>query len=438
MQPHSAALGDLLRFFDVVGAWSGRPCAAPGRAQASVAAGAGQISELQARSANQPGCILIWILRFASAKSGPAYESRRKLMGKTLKPLLFIDTNIFLDFYRGESEVSLSLLKHVESIPEGLITTDQVEMEFLHNRQRVISAALQSLKIPSLPPFVPAYLADSRAASRIEKNLNDMKLQIGSLRKRLARILENPAAHDPVFKVVKKAFSFRSPMNLKFCDAKRDKILERALQRFHRGLPPRKRDDTSLGDAINWEWIVECASGFDVDVVVVSRDGDFGLRFDGKHYLNDWLQQEFRDRVSSKRKVEFTTSLVQALRILAVPVTKAEEDEERRIIAQQAAPATGPPLKVIWDQLLSRLGQKSAFTRSYLLEAVPVSLQDKRFTIGFYPEFVDQLELVNNRRTHDLLTSSLKDMGLEGVQVSLVLLPAAATPIAEPELSPQP
>lgn len=67
-------------------------------------------------------------------------------MARNRKPLIFIDTNIFLDFYRVESEASLSLLRHVESVPEGLITTDQVEMEFPHNHQRVISIALQSLK----------------------------------------------------------------------------------------------------------------------------------------------------------------------------------------------------------------------------------------------------------------------------------------------------
>jgi len=273
-------------------------------------------------------------------------------MARNHKPLIFIDTNIFLDFYRAESEASLSLLRHVESIPEGLITTDQVEMEFLHNRQRVISAALQSLKAPSLPPFIPAYLSDSRAASKIEKSLGEMKKQMAALKKRFAGILENPALHDPVFKVVKKAFSFQSPMNLKFCEAKRDQIFERALNRFQRGLPPRKRDDTSFGDAVNWEWIVECASDTGMDVVVVSRDGDYGLRFDGKHYLNDCLLQEFKDRVSAKRKVEFTTSLAQALRHLSVPVTKAEEEEEEKIIAQQKppqAPPDRPASNSVWD-----------------------------------------------------------------------------------------
>lgn len=359
-------------------------------------------------------------------------------IAKTQKPLLFIDTNIYLDFYRAETKASLSLLKHIESIPEALITTDQVEMEFLNNRQRVISTALQSLKVPSLPPFIPAYLSDSRAASRIEKDLKDITRQITLLKKRFARILKNPASHDPVFKVVKKAMSFASPMNLKFCEAKRERIFERALRRFQRGFPPRKKDDTSVGDAVNWEWIVECAIETGLDVVIVSRDGDFGLRSDGVHYVNDSLQDEFKDRVSPKRKVEFTTSLAQALRDLKVPVTEAEESEEQKIIAQRApttneslktpwpsgpAPSSRVPLDVIWAQLLERVGKKSPFTRGYLLEAIPQALQDDALTIGYEPECHDYIDLVNNQKTNLVICSSLKEMGFDCGQVRFVRLP---------------
>jgi hypothetical protein len=274
-----------------------------------------------------------------------------------------------------------------------------------------------------LPPFIPAYLSDSRAASKVEKNLNDMRKQITVLKKKFARILENPALHDPVFKVAKKAFSFRSPMNLKFCDpAKRDQIFERALRRFQRGLAPRKRDDTSLGDAINWEWVVECAIVHGMDIVVVSRDGDFGLRLDGKHYLNDSLQHEFKERVSPKRRVSFTTSLAQALKNLDIAVTKAEEEEERKIIAQPTAPSGGPPLKSIWDPLLNRVRQKSPFAYTYLKESQPVSFADKVLTIGFDSESADYLSLVDNAKNNALLKVALEEMGYEGCQISFVVL----------------
>src|SRR5580765_7471463 len=43
--------------------------------------------------------------------------------------------------------------------------------------------------------------------------------------------------------------------------------------------PPRKPNDTSMGDAINWEWIVECAKTLNGSVIIVSRDRDYGVTY---------------------------------------------------------------------------------------------------------------------------------------------------------------
>ena len=37
------------------------------------------------------------------------------------KPLLFVDTNIFLDFYRARGETGLTLLDHLKTVSESLI-----------------------------------------------------------------------------------------------------------------------------------------------------------------------------------------------------------------------------------------------------------------------------------------------------------------------------
>ena len=52
-------------------------------------------------------------------------------MGRGIMTLLFIDTNIFLDFYRQVGrESNLSILKHLRPHHDRIITTRQVEMEF--------------------------------------------------------------------------------------------------------------------------------------------------------------------------------------------------------------------------------------------------------------------------------------------------------------------
>jgi predicted nucleic acid-binding protein len=43
----------------------------------------------------------------------------------------FIDTNIFLDFYRDSNEATLSLLERLKPVRDRVISTYQVEMEFL-------------------------------------------------------------------------------------------------------------------------------------------------------------------------------------------------------------------------------------------------------------------------------------------------------------------
>ena len=52
--------------------------------------------------------------------------------------LLFIDTNIWLDFYRSNNQAGLSLLRRGKELSKFIIVTDQIEMEFLKNRQEVI------------------------------------------------------------------------------------------------------------------------------------------------------------------------------------------------------------------------------------------------------------------------------------------------------------
>lgn len=48
-----------------------------------------------------------------------------------MDPLVFIDTNILLDFYRQRrGDISLKYLAEIEKHYESLILTSQVEMEY--------------------------------------------------------------------------------------------------------------------------------------------------------------------------------------------------------------------------------------------------------------------------------------------------------------------
>jgi hypothetical protein len=116
------------------------------------------------------------------------------------------------------------------------------------------------------------------------------------------------------------------------------RVESQARRRFAFGYPPRKPGDTSLGDAINWEWIIECAlkCGASKNIVIVSRDGDYGVVHDSAVILNDFLSAEFKERVSQKRRIVLTNRLTDAVKLLNEKVEEADVKEEQDIIEEEA------------------------------------------------------------------------------------------------------
>lgn len=66
------------------------------------------------------------------------------------KKLIFIDTNIFLDFYRfKKSDITLKYLDTIDKHHSRIITTSQVEMEFMKNRAEEIKKTYTSIAPPN-------------------------------------------------------------------------------------------------------------------------------------------------------------------------------------------------------------------------------------------------------------------------------------------------
>ncbi len=106
--------------------------------------------------------------------------------------------------------------------------------------------------------------------------------------------------------------------------------------------------------------------------------------------------------------------------VASAPAAPAEMVDEGSS-SKTAPPSTGPAdLEALWPQLLEAVGRVSPFTRSYLLEAFPVSHVGSIFTIGFEPEFADHIELVNNSKNIELLQTKLKELGRPGTYVKFV------------------
>jgi len=251
-----------------------------------------------------------------------------------IEALIFIDTNILLDFYRiRKSDISLKYLEEMEKHKSILILTNQVEMEFRKNRQKVILEALTEVnKISAGGLSVPTVLFDAKPVEMIKAAQKQIAVQQKRIKERIDKLLMNPGTQDKVFQTLQRIFKTESEFNLNRENKKRFRIRRLALKRFYLGYPPRKKEDNSIGDAINWEWIIDCALRTTKHIILVTRDNDFGINYGDVSYLNDWLQIEFKERISQKRKIILTDKLSKAFKFVKIPVTPEMVEEENTII----------------------------------------------------------------------------------------------------------
>ncbi len=261
-----------------------------------------------------------------------AGKARRRSSNTLKDALIFIDTNIFLDFYRvRNSGDRLSILDHIGDNQDRIITGIQVEMEYKKNRQKVILDTVKGLKFPN-KLSIPTFLSEARPVKTTANKINEIQKQKPFLDRRIEAILKNPSKQDPIFQVLQRLFRGNDTCNLRKSSDTWQEIYDLAFERFLLGYPPRKKDDTSFGDAINWEWIVHCAQAHKKDVIIVSRDSDYGELYPKEPMLNNWLEEEFKKRVSRKRKIVLTNRLAQAFKLASIGVTRKEEKSEQELL----------------------------------------------------------------------------------------------------------
>lgn len=308
-------------------------------------------------------------------------------MASKIQRLLFIDTNIWLDFYRARNETGLELLNHVDAVADRIIVTYQLELEFKKNRQAAILEGMQELKSPQKISR-PGIFSDAKAASALTKSLSAAEKHVKTLKQRLTKVLDNPTQHDPVYQICQRIFHKQDALVLTREDPIRRKIRGKAYKRFLHGCPPRKKNDTSLGDAINWEWMIHCANNSNAELVIVTRDSDYGAFFEQKAYPNDHLKQEFSERVSRKRKLLLYTRLSEALKHFEIKITTQEEQAEKEIVESKTnttLPTTqsldfSPEIELIRQRLYKYFSdQKNSSLASHLIASLD---SPPRFEVG--------------------------------------------------------
>ena len=90
-------------------------------------------------------------------------------------------------------------------------------------------------------------------------------------------------------------------------------------------------------------------------------------------------------------------------------------------------------LEALWAQLVDGVARISKFAANYLINAHPVSFAKGVFTIGYDPEFSDQMGLADNSKNHTILQTKLAELGHPNSQFRFIV---AEAPVGRASVAP--
>lgn len=179
---------------------------------------------------------------------------------------VFIDTNIFLNFYHF-SDDSLEVLEElIELASPGEMTIHlpkQVENELKRNRESKLQFAMTDFKNAKLAAGVPHHMRGTESARQYDEAIKTAeKAKKVLIANAVSLALSNELDVDKkLSRLFNKATRY----------AEDDGLYNRALVRMHKGNPPGKPE--SIGDRYIWETLL--ARVPDGDLFIISKDGDY-------------------------------------------------------------------------------------------------------------------------------------------------------------------
>jgi len=228
---------------------------------------------------------------------------------------ILIDTNIFLDFYRSNSQpvnIFNTLMEHIDRI----VLTDQIIQEFERSREGVIKTLKQKFQLESkLDNFSSSYLQNLDEFKELIILQKSYKAKQKEVISKIDEILKNPSL-DPIANFFKEFVNESiKQQTILYTD---DNLITKAEKRKKIGNPPTS-DKYSVGDEINWEIVLE---NLKEDIIIVGRDNTYSNNF-------TFLQKDFHKKTGCYI-VDLTESITDALGksgIVTSPELVAEEDK---------------------------------------------------------------------------------------------------------------
>lgn len=208
---------------------------------------------------------------------------------------LFIDANIYLNYFRMSSENtdSLSVLLKILKTKKNLclLLPEQTMQEYSRNRSNIVNETKIALKKQkNFKPILPPIVRNWSEAKKIKKLFKEVNSYYKKIIKRHDKELKNE--DSKVDKIISEIFDKAT----KILEEK--DIIDRAFYRMLKGNPPGKKD--SYGDAIIWESILNKL--INENLAIVTNDGDWLEKYD-KENLNRFLCKEWQKKTKKRIKV---------------------------------------------------------------------------------------------------------------------------------------
>ena len=237
---------------------------------------------------------------------------------------LFVDTNIFLNFYHYDDDdldQLGDLVKLIEQKEIEMYLPRQVEDEFYRNRESRIRDAIRRLEREELKFVIPQLCIGFEGTEELRKHEQGFQ----EARVRLAEKLRSLGSSQSLKadRVVRRLFEKGTRLKVT------DDLYRRAHRRQALRNPPGKSN--SMGDAVNWEVLMEHVPE-KADLFFVSGDSDYQSAL-SRDDFPDFLQTEWFGAKGSK--VFFFRTLAQLLdaRFPSVEIAseRAKEDAVRAL-----------------------------------------------------------------------------------------------------------
>jgi len=236
---------------------------------------------------------------------------------------IFIDSNIFLNFYDFHHE-DLERLAQLVELVEGedikLFTTKQIRQEVQRNRETRLAEAYDKFresKITLDMPVICQPYSEYIEIKEIQKSLSEKKSELS--KKLWSNIVSASLEAD---KIIKKLFDAATDINS-------DEILDEARTRYALGNPPGKKDGL-YGDEINWEALLRFIPT-DNHFVLISDDRDYKSPL-SENELRVFLTKEWEEKKGSK--ILFYRSLTSFFKEHKINIELRWEEEKDQLIKE--------------------------------------------------------------------------------------------------------